>query len=121
MGVNTPRARAVAAPAGRTALRTHTSCSAVETALKHDPNQSVGSPALDQAIADIRPRVLSRVPANEHAGHSKGFEIEASTNAQAVASDLLKQSEILRERVKAGALRITPALYNIESGIVKFY
>lgn len=99
----------------------HTSCSAVETALKHDPNQSVGSPALDQAIADIRPRVLSRVPANEHAGHSKGFEIEASTNAQAVASDLLKQSEILRERVKAGALRITPALYNIESGIVKFY
>lgn len=100
----------------------HTSCSAVETAMTLDPNQSAGSPALDQAIADIRPRIgNSRVPAHEHKTPSKGFEIEASTNAQAVAADLMKHSEILRERVKAGALRITPALYNIESGIVKFY
>jgi carbonic anhydrase len=100
----------------------HTSCSAIETAMTLDPNASAGSAALDQAIADIRPRIGNlRLPAHEHKTPSKGFEIEASTNAQAVAADLMKQSEILRERVKAGALRITPALYNIESGIVKFY
>ena len=100
----------------------HTRCSAIEAAFKHDPNQSAGSPALDQAIAEIRPRLPnSRNPAHDKSMHSKGFEIEASTNAQAIAGELTKRSEILGERVKAGALRITPALYNVETGLVNFY
>ena len=42
-------------------------------------------------------------------------------NAQGVAADLMKRSTIIRARVEKGDLVIKPALYYLDSGIVKFY
>ena len=45
---------------------------------------------------------------------------ESWANAKGVASDLLGRSEILASKVKSGELKITAALYNLNTGIVDF-
>lgn len=95
----------------------HTSCGAVKAAIETAEDSSAGSPALDQLVHDIRPRIPVRTPASS----SKALEIESSANAQGVAADLLKRSDIIRARVEKGDLLIKPALYYIDSGVVKFY
>ena len=96
----------------------HTSCGAVKAALDTPEDKSAGSPSLDKLVGDIRPRIPNRTPA---AAPSAGLEIESAANAQGVAADLLKRSEIIRARVEKGDLLIKPALYYLDSGSVKFY
>ena len=96
----------------------HTSCGAVKAALETPEDKSAGSPSLDKLVGDIRPRIPNRTPA---AAPSAGLEIESAANAQGVAADLLKRSEIIRARVEKGDLLIKPALYYLDSGSVKFY
>lgn len=96
----------------------HTSCGAVKAALETPEDKSAGSPSLDKLVGDIRPRIPNRTPA---AAPSAGLEIESAANAQGVAADLLKRSEIIRARVEKGDLLIKPALYYLDSGTVKFY
>jgi carbonic anhydrase len=69
-------------------------------------------------IADIKPRLPNRGPAGIN---SESLEIETAANAQGVAADLIKRSSIIRSRVEKGDLVIKPALYHLESGVVKFY
>ncbi len=96
----------------------HTSCGAVKAALDTPEEKSAGSPSLDKIVGDIRPRIPNRTPA---AAPSAGLEIESAANAQGVAADLLKRSDIIRARVEKGDLLIKPALYYLDSGRVKFY
>lgn len=96
----------------------HTSCGAVSSALATADGKSAGSPSLDLLVADIRPRLPNRGPAG---AHSESLEIESSANAQGVAADLMKRSSIIRARVEKGDLVIKPALYYLDSGVVKFY
>lgn len=96
----------------------HTSCGAVQATISTNEGSSAGSPALDAMIADIRPHLPSRGPAG---AASHGLEIESSANAQGVAADLIKRSAIIRARVEKGDLLIKPALYYLDSGVVKFY
>jgi carbonic anhydrase len=95
----------------------HTKCGAVDTALKVKEGTSAGSPDLDRLLADIRPR-LSSVSNNKL---SPNLEVESTVNADGVARDLLKRSEIVRKKVDAGDLVIKPALYRLDSGKVTFY
>lgn len=96
----------------------HTSCGAVKAALETPEDKSAGSPSLDKLVGDIRPRIPNRSPASTA---SAGLEIESAANAQGVAADLLKRSDIIRARVEKGDLQIKPALYYLDSGSVKFY
>lgn len=46
---------------------------------------------------------------------------EATASAQGIARDLAQRSEIIRTRVLNGHLKIRPAMYDIDSGLVKFH
>ncbi len=95
----------------------HTKCGAVDTAIKVKEGTSAGSPDLDRLLADIRPR-LSSISTEKL---SPNLEVESTVNADGVARDLLKRSEIVRKKVDAGDLVIKPALYRMDSGKVTFY
>lgn len=95
----------------------HTQCGAVDTALKVKEGDSAGSEALDKLLADIRPRL--RTLSTEKP--SPNLEVESTVNADGVARDLVKRSEIIRQKVDSGDLLIKPALYRIDSGKVTFY
>lgn len=99
----------------------HTSCGAVKAALTTGVSETAGSAALDQMIAEIRPRIPGGVERSPSSVSSHALEIESAANAQGVASELTKRSEIIRNRVLKGQLKIKPALYYLESGLVKFY
>lgn len=95
----------------------HTQCGAVDTALKVKEGDSAGSEALDKLLADIRPRLKS--VGGEKS--SANLEVESTVNADGVARDLVRRSEIVRKKVESGELVIKPALYRMDSGKVSFY
>lgn len=96
----------------------HTSCGAVSAAIASKEGEAAGSASLDALIADIKPRLPNRSIAGVP---SQNVEIESAANAQGVAADLIKRSQIIRDRVEKGDLVIKPALYDLDSGFVKFY
>lgn len=95
----------------------HTQCGAVSTVLNLKDGESAGSESLDKLLADIRPRL--RTVASDK--RSPQLEVESTLNADGVARDLLKRSEIVRKKVESGELVIKPALYRMDSGKVTFY
>jgi carbonic anhydrase len=95
----------------------HTQCGAVDAALKFKEGQTVGSEALDKLAADIRPR-LKTVTTEKT---SPNLEVESALNADGVARDLVKRSDIVRKKVESGELVIKAALYRMDSGKVSFY
>ncbi len=99
----------------------HTSCGAVKAALTTEPGETAGSPSLDKLIAEIRPRIPGGEDRGPASSHSHALEIESAANAQGVAAELSKRSEIIRTRILNGQLKIKPALYYLDTGIVKFY
>ncbi len=95
----------------------HTQCGAVKAAWGTPEGQSAGSPSLDALVADIRPRISSL----QTRGHSsKDFESEGWANAQGVAQDLLSRSQLLQTKAGIGQIKITAALYHLDSGHVDF-
>jgi carbonic anhydrase len=92
----------------------HTSCGAVTAAHGAAPGADIGSPYLNALVADIQPRMASRL--NTKA--SESFETEGWDNTKGAAKALLEKSKIIREAVKAGHLRIESALYHLKSGKV---
>lgn len=95
----------------------HSQCGAVKAALATKEGESAGSSDLDRLVGDIRPRL--KTVAKEKP--STNFEVESAVNADGVARDLLKRSEIIRKKVEAGSLLIKTALYRIDTGKVSFY
>lgn len=94
----------------------HTQCGAVNAALTMKEGEA-GSADLDRLIADIRPRlktVLKETP-------SKSLEVESAVNADGVARELVRRSDIIRHKVESGALKIKTALYRLDSGKVSFF
>ena len=92
----------------------HTSCGAVKAAHGSAPGADIGSSYLNALVADIQPRMASRL--NTKA--SESFETEGWDNTKGAAKALLEKSKIIREAVKAGHLRIESALYHLKSGKV---
>ncbi|MDX9730329.1 MAG: carbonic anhydrase [Bdellovibrionales bacterium] len=101
----------------------HTRCDTIRAAVETPLNDSAGSAALDQLLADIRPRLPKRSVSSQPAkhDHSHDYEIESSANAQGIATDLVTRSELIRTKVESGKLLIKPALYYMDTGLVKFY
>jgi carbonic anhydrase len=95
----------------------HTKCGAVDAAINVKEGSSAGSADLDRLLAEIRPHL--KTVAKETP--SKDIEVESALNADGVARDLVKRSEIIRKKVDAGELLIKSALYRMDSGKVNFY
>jgi carbonic anhydrase len=95
----------------------HTKCGAVDAALNIKDGDSAGSEALDKLLTDIRPR-LKTVMSEKR---SSNLEVESTLNADGVARDLVKRSEIIRKKVESGELVIKPALYWVDTGRVRFF
>ena len=95
----------------------HTTCGTVDAALSIPEGTSAGSEWLDKVLADIRPRLKS-VAAQER---SPNLEVETALNADGVARELVKRSEMIRKKVEAGDVVVKPALYRMDSGKVSFY
>lgn len=94
----------------------HTSCGAVKAAFGSMDGSSVGTPALDSLVKDIHPRIASYK--GKHA--SDHFADESWSNAEGVAQDLAKRSELIREKIKKGELKVVPSLYDLDTGHVAF-
>lgn len=94
----------------------HTSCGAVKAAHGAAPGADIGSPYLNALVADIQPRIASKMGKKA----SDSFAEEGWDNAKGAAKALVEKSKIVREAVKAGKLRVEPALYYLKSGKVEW-
>lgn len=93
----------------------HTSCGAVKAAAGSKAGVSIGSPALDALVGEIRPR-LPVTPSGV-----KDMEPESLANVRGVAEDLSRQSAIIREKTASGEVVIKRAMYHLNSGKVDWY
>lgn len=93
----------------------HSSCGAVNAAIKTLNGGDAGSPALNAMVADIQPRVRDLAANASPDGFAQSF-----ANAKGVAGDLVKRSAILQKAVESGKVTITSSLYNLDSGEVVF-
>lgn len=86
----------------------HEACGAVTAAIAGGDN----GPNLNTLLGYIQ-------PAKEKAA-SQDVNDVVRANAAHVAGDLVSKSEIIRNAVEAGELKIVPAFYALDSGAVKF-
>jgi carbonic anhydrase len=94
----------------------HTSCGAVKAAHSAEMGGSIGSRALDDMIHDIQPRIKAYMgkPA------SQDYMKESWANVKGVAKDLYERSEIVRQALLSGQVKIAEALYDLDTGVVTF-
>lgn len=94
----------------------HESCGAVKAALATMDGSDAGSPWLNKLVQDLHPhlRSFSRKPASE------GHIVEGWANVTGVAKDLVARSEIVRDAINSGEVKIQTALYHLGSGVVEF-
>lgn len=92
----------------------HSSCGAVKAALASLQGSDLGSPALNGLVADLKPRLTQY--ANKKS--SEGLVEEVSANVNGVARDLLARSQILRDAMATGEVKIVRAVYHLETGKV---
>lgn len=96
----------------------HDACVSVQTAAAHlqngDSPIDYGTPALNDLIAEITPRLkeFSRMPADEKSN--------AWANVHGAGKDLIRKSPLLRKAIEEGRLKIAPALYDLKSGRVSW-
>jgi carbonic anhydrase len=94
----------------------HDSCGAVSATLATMDGSDAGSPWLNKLTADLRPHLRSFAgkPA------SKDLVVEGWANTEGVAKDLVARSQIVRDAVNTGEVKIQTALYHLGSGEVEF-
>jgi carbonic anhydrase len=94
----------------------HNSCGAVKAAHSTLGGADAGSPALNNLVKDIHPRISSFAGKTP----STHFNDESWANAKGVAKDLMVRSDIIRNAITSGEVKIVSALYDLESGKVAF-
>jgi len=94
----------------------HTQCGAVKAACSTLDGQDAGSENLNKLVQDIHPRIKNF----KNKKPSPNYLDESTANAEGVATDLIKRSQIISEKVKNSGVKITPAIYNLEDGKVNF-
>ena len=101
--------------AGQLVVMGHENCGAVAASLKTKAGSSAGSADLDKLVEFLRPR------ADLGGKSSGGFVEEAKSKTRFIVADLMKRSTIIRDSVGKGKLRVSPAIYHLESGEVEFF
>jgi carbonic anhydrase len=94
----------------------HTSCGAVKAAHSTLDGSSAGTPALDNLVKDIHPRIKKYKGKEPSTKYTK----ESWSNTEGVSIELVKRSKLIREKVKSGEVRIVPSLYDLDTGLVAF-
>jgi carbonic anhydrase len=94
----------------------HTQCGAVKAAFSTLDGKDAGSENLNKLVADIHPRI-SRYKGR---AASTDYTEESWANVQGVISDLQKRSKILSEKTHENKIKISGALYHLDSGYVDF-
>lgn len=94
----------------------HESCGAVKAAHATLDGSDAGSPWLNSLVHDLQPHLKS------FAGKplSKGGLVEGWANTEGVAKDLVTRSQIVRDALNSGEVKIQTALYHLDSGVVEF-
>lgn len=95
----------------------HSSCGAVNAALKTISGGDAGSPSLNGLVADLHPRL--KLVSSQGPPSANGA-VESFANARGVAADLVARSTLLKGAVDRGELTIRSALYHLDSGVVEF-
>lgn len=94
----------------------HESCGAVKAALATLDGADAGSPWLNKLVQDLHPHVRSF----KGKPVSEGALVEGWANVTGVAKDLVDRSQIVRDAVNSGEVKIQTALYHLGSGVVEF-
>lgn len=94
----------------------HESCGAVKAALATLDGADAGSPALNKLVQDLHPHLMSF----KGKPTSEGALVEGWANVTGVAKDLVDRSQIVRDAVNSGEVKIQTALYHLGSGVVEF-
>jgi carbonic anhydrase len=95
----------------------HTKCGAVKGAID---NAELGN--LTGLLAKIKPAVQATTYTGERSANNYGFvDAVARKNVEMTVADIRKDSPILAELEKKGAIKITGAMYNLETGAVEFF
>ena len=95
----------------------HTACGAIKGAID---NAQLGN--LTGLLAKIKPAVEATQYAGERSASNYGFvDAVAKKNVEMTVANIRKGSPVLAELEASQAIKITGALYNLETGAVEFF
>lgn len=94
----------------------HTNCGAVKAAFGTLDGSDAGSDNLNKLVHDIHPRI-EKFKGEQPSAH---YEKEGWANVQGIIYDISVRSKILNAKIKAGEIKIHPALYHLDTGVVEF-
>jgi carbonic anhydrase len=95
----------------------HTACGAIKGAID---NAELGN--LTGLLAKIKPAVDATAYAGERSGKNYGFvDAVARKNVDLTVAGIRKDSPVLAELESKGTIKITGAMYNLETGAVEFF
>jgi carbonic anhydrase len=95
----------------------HTACGAIKGAID---NAVLGN--LTGLLAKIRPAVASTTYTGERSATNYSFvDAVARRNVETTVADIRKNSLVLAELEAKGTIKITGAIYNLETGAVEFF
>ena len=95
----------------------HTACGAIKGAVD---NAELAN--LTGLLAKIKPAVASTTYAGERLATNYSFvDAVARKNVEMTVGDIRKQSPVLAELEATGTIKITGAIYNLETGAVEFF
>lgn len=95
----------------------HTKCGAVKGAID---NAELGN--LTGLLAKIKPAVQATTYAGERSAKNYDFvDAVARKNVEMTVADIRKSSPVLADLEAKGAIKITGAMYNLETGVVDFF
>ena len=95
----------------------HTACGAIKGAID---NAELGN--LTGLLAKIKPAVQATAYAGERSAKNYAFvDAVARKNVEMTVADIRKDSPVLAELEAKGTVKITGAMYNLETGAVEFF
>ena len=97
----------------------HSGCGAVKASIQVvETGQEPESKNIRSITDQIVPHIQQLVPSDSREGLAK---IAVRTNVQAAADHLRRNSEVIAEQVRAGAVSVVEAQYDMETGAVLFF
>jgi len=95
----------------------HTACGAIKGAID---NVELGN--LSGLLAKIKPAVKATTFKGEASAKNSAYvDAVAQKNVELTIADIRKQSTVLAELESKGAIKISGAMYNLETGIMNFF
>lgn len=95
----------------------HTACGAIKGAID---NAELGN--LTGLLAKIRPAIEATAYTGERSAKNYGFvDAVARKNVEMTVADIRKDSFVLAELEAKGGIKLTGAMYNLETGAVEFF